>query len=82
MDRRIRAPEGAHRKALAGGIPRFDHSTLNVAATTAFRRELSIIMAAADRMANGYKLAWDDYTRLHQAWQHCLSVLEVIHGHH
>jgi len=58
-----------------------DHySALERAAATALARELNIILLAADRMAAGYGLAWPDYSRLHQAHQHVLTVLATVTG--
>ena len=79
MDRRIRAPEGAHRNALAGDIPNLDY-TLRHGAVHALDIELAIIIAAADRLAAGHGLAHDDYTRLHQAHQFLIRILADLRG--
>jgi hypothetical protein len=61
----------------------FNYTTacdLRKAASSAFERELAIIMLAADRMAAGHGLAWDDYDRLHTAHQHVIGVLSAMRG--
>lgn len=55
-------------------------NALSNAATKALERELAIVLAAADRMAAGYGLAWSDYDRLHFAHQHVLTVLAAVSG--
>lgn len=64
-----------------GGLQR-NHTTppLRNASARALERELSIILAAAHRMAAGYGLAWSDYDRLHAAHQHVLPVLAALRG--
>ena len=59
---------------------RSEAAAMNDAAVKALHRELSIILAAADRMARGYSLVWDDYDRLHEAHQHLIRVLAQLRG--
>lgn len=54
--------------------------TLRNASARALERELSIILAAAHRMASGYGLAWPDYDRVHEAHQHTIRVLASLTG--
>ena len=53
---------------------------LTTAAKTALANELAVVLLAADRMAAGHTLAWDDYCRLHTAHQHVLAVLANLTG--
>ena len=57
----------------------FDY-TLQAAAVQTLERELAIILAAADRMAGGYGLAWDDHERLHKAHQFLIRILAGLRG--
>lgn len=53
---------------------------MNDAAIQALHRELSIILAAADRMASGHGLAWTDYERLHDAHTFVIRILAELRG--
>lgn len=75
---RIRPPGGGPGKSLAGGNSGNANYTIP-APVRAFRQELGIILNAAHRMAAGYVLLWSDYDRLHEAHQHVIKVLEVLH---
>ncbi len=54
--------------------------TLQTAAVQTLERELTIILAAADRMAGGYGLAWSDYERLHEAHHFLIRILADLRG--
>lgn len=73
---------GFERAQSKGSGLRNKHTTppLRNASARALERELSIILAAAHRMAAGYGLAWSDYDRLHAAHQHVLPVLAALRG--
>jgi hypothetical protein len=80
MAQQRRSPAGQGRgfgkaQTLGDGLHR---KNTTPAPVRAFKRELWVILNAADRMAAGYGLAWDDYDRLHQAHQHVLRVLEAV----
>ena len=77
---RMRPPEGGPVNALAGGHHRAGFNTMKNAAARALAGELAIIVAAADRLAGGYGLAWDDLKRVHEAHQFTIRVLAEIRG--
>ena len=71
-----RGPECAR----AGGNSRFDYNPLAQAAAKSLAREISIIMLAADKLASGHGLSFNDSDRLHQAHQHIIRVLADLVG--
>lgn len=77
-----KTPARARRPGLSGsqrlGGDLYKQST-TPAPVRAFRNELFIILNAAHRMAAGYGVSWDDYDRIHEAHQHVIKVLEVLH---
>ena len=56
----------------------FDSTALKQAAATALARELWIIQAAAQQVANYHALPHDDYERVDQAAGRVLAVLAVL----
>ena len=53
---------------------------LAAAAVQTLEQEMAVVLAAADRMAGGYGLAWSDYERLHQAHQFLIRILAELRG--
>ena len=80
LPERTMPPGGGTRKTLAGETFSTDYTALNRAAAKSLARELSIVLMAADRMAAGHGLQWDDFDRLHQAHQFILTVLADMTG--
>jgi len=72
--------EQRHGPGYSGKQSSPDYSALNSAAAKALARELSIILLAADKMASGHGLHFDDFDRLHAAHQHVIRVLADMTG--
>lgn len=61
-------------------ITREPGGALSAASARATQQALGFVVAAADRLAAGYGLAWSDYDRLHRAHQHLIAVLATDLG--
>jgi hypothetical protein len=75
-----RAPRQAPQESSRSSSNSFFDYTLRSGAIQALDTELAIVVAAADRQAAGYGLAFDDYTRLHQAHQFLICILGNLRG--
>ena len=87
MNKKDFSTNGRKRPSVSGQGPKFGNGTksnhgLNIyaAAANTLAQELAVVLLAADRMAAGHTLVWDDYCRLHNAHQHVLAVLTNLMG--
>ena len=69
---------GAHMQTFGDRLHK--HYNPLAAAAKTLARELSIVLLAADKMASGHGLSFDDSDRLHQAHQHIIRVLADLVG--
>ena len=75
-----RPPEGGHGKTLAGGSFDPNINPFSLAAAKALKRELWIVVQAANIVAGGRDLSCADAERVHAAHQHIIRVLAAAAG--